>query len=480
MTTAHPPGWLTFVTGGSDLTDPSAQAANMIAPLPPPRSVEMSISGERDSAVANAVFDGIIPRGTLQRTAYLLYGGGPLWPMGADDVTYEMVQGDMVTRVVFRIGPYRYGKVSYWAGSRYLYRVVLAQLKDMLQSDALFGPASPNPGSETAAWLWLLSNQDFTASQTDRVLDDLYKHLSRECLLGTLHFDEVVRRLFDRWQILLMIDPNYLSASRYQMEVNLFSDWDNLPEPTFLFRNLMDDISERIRGSQRTGVNPLPSVTPIADDIRFAWPLQMTLREDEDTVLAFFYRGEQVDRAAARANTIDAFANIANDPATGMPYNLMPGTDYWRIQQGDEWTITRDFRTVVNFNAANPWNIYSPYRNPSLYHSQLENHLARRANFFPNRKREATVLAPETAAELRQYLPGNPIRIRSTGESYWITELRVSTPPLTMKLHLVYPGDPWDGDLPADAQAKRAAPAIALPGGGSTPDLNNFPTGDLP
>ena len=99
-------------------------------------------------------------------------------------------------------------------------------------------------------------------------------------------------------------------------------------------------------------------------------------------------------------------------------------------------------------------------------------------HFFPNRKREVTALAPTSAADLMKLMPGSPVTISSTGENYWITELKVSTPPLTMQMSLVYPANPWDGDLPSAVQQRRVAPPT-MPGG-TTVDLTNFPTGNLP
>ena len=207
-------------------------------------------------------------------------------------------------------------------------------------------------------------------------------------------------------------------------------------------------------------------------------------------MLSFYYDGvAEIDAANIRDS-------VAPNVMSGTKVDIEGGNGYWRFENEDGWSVGTE-GDVRGFNAENPWTLYSPHHVASLYHAHLENYLVRLKHFFPNRQRVVTALAPTDADTLKKLMPGMPVRVNSTGKDYWITELKISTPPLTMQLNLVYPGDasnlpataatwtmdnprpqddPWDGDLPAEARVRRSMPPTA-----TTADLFNFlPNGDLP
>ena len=476
--TTRPPGWITLVPGGPIAADQ----------LPPPRKAELTVSGERDSGTVQASFAGAIPRAALQYTCYVYYGTDFLWRVGADNVTYSNESGDWITNVTFRIGPYRYGKRTHFAGSHYLHDLLVQNLPTLIRGDANFEPTPsvsvPNPfnpadSSETANWLYILAGNDRLIGETDDVLGSLYINMYRTVMAGTqLQFDIAARNLFNEWMVMVLVRPDYLNRL-YRNEEAIWLNWDKVDPPDLIYRNLHDKIVPGLTPGLARNY-----VIPEVEDKLMRWPLQMTRREDEDTMLSFYYEGGNIPGA-----------NIRNDPDTGRRLVLKPGEGYYRFGETDSmgrerWDVgTSDPRELTEFNAANPWILYSPNHLPSLTHAHLEHRLVRLKHFFQNRQREVTAVAPESAADLMKLMPGNPVRVESTGADYWITELKVNTPPLTVELKLVYPGDPWDGDLPTGLQRKRKAPTQAdanaanMMAPSSTPVVSNFtdfPTNDLP
>ena len=463
--TTRPPGWITIVPGGPITADQ----------LPPPRKAELTVSGERDSGTVQASFAGAIPRAALQYTSYVYYGSNFLWRVGADNVTYSNESGDWITNVTFRIGPYRYGKRTHFAGSHYLHDLLVQNLPTYIRNDASFSFDANDMlvrarSSETAYWLWILGGEERMAAQTDDVLGNLYINMYRIVMAGTqLQFDIAARNLFHEWMVMVMVKPDYLNRL-YANESAIWLNWDKVREPDLIYRNLHDRIDPGRTPGLAAGY-----VIPVVQDTLVRWPLQMTRREDEDTMLSFYYEGSDVPSA-----------NIRDDPDNrGRKLVLRPGESYYRhgeTERGiDSWTVgTSDPREIAGFNAANPWILYSPYQVPSLNHAHLEHYMVRLRNFFPNRQREVTAVAPESADDLMKLMPGNPVRVESTGEDYWITELKVNTPPLTVELKLVYPGDPWDGDLPTGLQRRRKAPTQADATAAMVANFTDFPANDLP
>ena len=417
------------------------------AGLPPPIRAEMSFSGERDRAFVEATFDGIIPRDQVQRTHHLLYGGDPLWWLGADETHYSIKEGRPQTKIKFRVGPYRYSKTTQYNASYFLYEELLHQLEGLIDSQSVFRPSaasfSGNISSEFAFWRYTLSN-GVDADQRPSLLE-LTRQIDRSAFMGEIKYDDVVRNLFDHWMILVRMDPNYLVAVN---EFDLFLNPGNIPAPTFFIRNCLDRVNVWYTNNY---------AFPEVDDITFDVPLRMSLRENEDTMFQFWH-----DYRRPLPNTRRFYNN-----ATGTYSVLSEGQQYWRFGDSlSNWRVG-NYDDVPYWNARNPWTLWSPVLLPSIEHAHLESYIAQQVNFFPNRRRRVTAVAPLTADEVKGLLPGSPVKLPRYPDGsnlYWITEFRITTPPLTMELDLIYPGRPWDGDITNDIGAERAQSGISTTG----------------
>ena len=417
--------------------------------LPPPRSARLSMSAKRDSAKLECVFSGFIPVAELQRTVTALYAGQSLWKFGADEVEYDLQEGQRITKVTFRIGPYRYGKRVRYAASYYLYRILTEQLGNLITRASAFAPGmggtiNRDMSTEVAYWRYVLAGglatppgMSYQLAQNNDIRDELITHINMKSVAVHLKYDDVVRDLFDHWMLMVRVDPSYLDG---YTDAQLLTDWDAIPAPRLFLRSCLDQVALHF---------PTAGQVPIIDDKRLTWPLHMTLREKEDTMLQFWYDGRDIPD------------NRLRQEDTGR-VNLITARNYWRYERAGntpiDWTIGTagiDNTNIVSFTSVNPWTLYSPVMLPSLDHAHLESHIAQQQNFLPNRTRRVTAIAPESAAELRQLIPGMPVEVSSTNQQYWITELNISTPPLTMNLELVHPGRVWDADLPADVSGTR-------------------------
>ena len=445
--------------------------------LPPPRRAELTISAKRDASEVRATFSGFIDKADLSETLRLVYGpdfrenetdfvAGPsfLWYMGAQDVRYKLDEGEPTTEVTFRPGPYRQAARTMYNASFFLYEELARQFVPLLNDMNVSNFNSGDPAlfrraesTEVAFWRYVMSGRtaDMTSEDTTR---DLVRILNLSVFEGYLQFDDVARRLFDRWMIMVRLDPDYLTNVPVAILFGNEQQRRALPQPTFFVRNCLDKIS----------LHPTPGGIPVIRDISMEWDLNIQLREQEEVALRFWHDGSDVPAAV-----------VTTDKRTGYLRNLITGSFYWRW--GNSWNLDdlsdpaigleEDFfdppgpdigpqRDPALNPSSNPWTLWSSFVMPSLNHANLQCHLLQQENFFPNRKRTVTAPAPRTAAEVKKLLPGMPVRISRNSEDYWVTELRISTPPLTMSLDLVYPpghGNPdtdtpdraFDADLPA-------------------------------
>ena len=425
--------------------------------LPPPMTARLSMSAERDSAELQCSFSGHLPVADLQRTVTAMYFGEPLWKFGASEANYVFNEGNPTTNVTFRIGPFRYGKLARYTASYYLYRELVRQLPDLIQGATRFGGAAGRPGlwnrqqsSELAYWAYILADynrnraQDRTRPQApmrNDIAENLLANIDMKSIVPYLKFDAAVRSLYESWMLMVRVDPAYLDRFTEQQ---LFTDWDMIPAPPLFMRNCLDQIELYYLSSYQF---------PIVRDKRITWPINLALREKEDTMLKFWHDGRNI-----------ADARIRVDPNTNVKPVLQSSGAYWRYEQAGnrpiDWTV--GVEDIDGFTASNPWTIYSEVQLPSLNHAHLESHIAQQSNFLPNRMREVRAVAPDNAGELRRLLPGLPCEVQSNGQRYWVSDLEVSTPPLTMRLHLIYPPRhtrvprAWNADMPDNVPGNRS------------------------
>ena len=453
-----PPGWMTVrqhsaTNMAGAPVDPAYRADEE---LPPPRSVQLSLSGWRDASTVRVSYDGIIPRRWLQKQLELWYGNERLWYVGADDCRYRLREGLPTTDVTFRVGPYRASRRTRYNASYYLYEELAQEFPGLLDGMTHWNglarpvvtppfttpmpPANPNfvrdESSEVAFWRYIVGHQEdptvtprqslgFGAAYTDTVRDEILTQINRDCFMGYLQYDDVVRQLYERWHILVRPDPDYLAGIS---PADLFLNPDNIPSPPLFARNVLDLVEIYYAPVDPTGP-PLTNI-PALDDISLEAPLQLHLREDEETALQFYSTGVPLHP--------DLLAPIGG---TGTTKRLLdPGANYWRF--GTEWHtyLAGTENDIPEVNAANPWTLWSGALMPDIYLAGLQHHLAQQMNFFPNRQRRITAPAPLEAATVRQLLPGMPVSLSRTGAYYWVAELNISTPPLVMTLDVVYPG----------------------------------------
>lgn len=407
----------------------------------PPETARLVLSGERDANYLDATFDGHLPQAALQRSVYAAYGGAPLWFMGAQDLEYRLDQGKASTRVRFRAGPYRYAKASRYYLGYYLYDVLERQVINRMLNRLVAWPASgmavtEQNTTETAFRLFVLNGgRRPSASEQNDLVDELTRHLNVDALVPSRRkFDDAVRRMLERWQTMVRVDNlNYLSRTT---EVAMYQDPDNLPEPPLFARCLLDPVELHYPSeAEQTGL-------PTVDDITMQWPLSLTLRQDEDTLIEFSH----YDRQPPSERLGQSLAGS----------QLQDGFNYWRFGPAwDDYLVELSVGDVPDFENVNPHTLWT-YLQPSLNHANLQSRLLQQQNFWPQRLRNVTAPAPADAAALQRLLPGLAVRLRRTGQLYWILETSVSTPPLTMSPKLVKPGV-WDADLPAGAGDPRPA-----------------------
>ena len=453
--------------------------------LPPPRSVRMTVSGRRDASTVEVSYDGIIPREWLQKQLRLMYGQGFLWYVGADDCTYRIREGVPTTDVVFRFGPYRQAPRTLFNASYYLYEEltrIFPTLLDFLSTrwNTQAAPTPMNPAgplatdfirdrsSETAFWRYILGlrlvngRMNIHLAGLPEMRDEIARQIYRDCFMGYLQYDDVVRQLYEKWMFIVWMNPDYLTDmalprditqstvltdpetgevfTEYQVDLRngaalLFTNPEVIPPPRFRIQNVLDLVP--VVYSTPGALDAIP----VVDDIEFEVPQQLHLRQFEDTALQFYYAGQPLIGGGSRAP-------FGGGLVTTELRNLISGSNYWRFSNSWFTYLVGTEVDIPQVNALNPWTLWSAALMPDIWHANLQCHLMQQVNFMPNRKRKVTAPAPLTADEVRQLLPGSAVKLRRSDEYYWITELRISTPPLIMELDLVYPGrSPDDATL---------------------------------
>ena len=457
----------------------------------PPVSARLVMSGERDANFLEATFDGWLPFASLQRSVWAAYGGTLLWLMGPAESDYMHQQGKRTTRVRFRAGPYRYAKNSAAYIGRYLYDVLETEwqndaigaaptwaasltgtssrvsLWDQLSPPAPLRDPNDEPIARTAAnvtethlrLLALNGNIRLDAVSEQEQRTELRRQINADALIPSgRRFDDVVRHLAERWQIMLRVDnPNYLAT---RTEAQLYADRDAVRPPPLFGRCLLDEPSVHYTADELTNI-------PILDDITFQAPINQRLRDDEDTLVSFAHRtgGPPIPGDVL-------FGETATDG------QLNAGENYWRWEDVDRASllqpvlVVKDTSEIPAYQSANPHTLLTARQMPSYHHAALQSRLLRQQAFWPNRLRTVTAVAPADADTLRQLLPGLPVRVRSlmaqTDEGaidyaaspvFWVLETSISTPPFTMTVQLVKPGV-WNGDFDAGltAPSERTAP----------------------
>ena len=478
-----PDGWLTIAHADlSALQMTPRPVAGPLQQFPPPRRAELTLSAKRDASTVRATFSGIIPRSQFSETMSLKYGNDHMWYVGASEVKYRLDEGEPVTEIVFRLGPYRQASRTKYNASYYLYEQLAVQFPELIINASIFNSPRAasftfSESSEVALWRFIMSGATdaMTHSQT---ATEILRIMDLSVFAGYLQYDDVVRRLFERWMFMTWIKPDYLNNVPAALLFGSQAAREMIPPPELTMRNCLDNISLYYGPTMaRPNLPELPEVR----DISMEWDVDAQKREEEDTMLRFWM------------NTIAV-------PSRDLINGFVPTLFQWRFSNA--WfdrirTTIPGVRGGIGVEddffdppgtvsmppkppAANPWTLWSSYALPSINHADLECRLLQQENFFPNRMRRVTIPAPDTAAEVMNLVPGSAVKLSRNGEAYWITEMKLSTPPLTMTLDLVFPpphdGRAWDADLPDGSLAITPAapglpaptptPAPAPPGGG--------------
>ena len=435
-------------------------------PLPPPMSSMLVYSAKRDASFVQCEFDGHVPRSMFQRNVILMYGDRPtLWNFGADEYEQRTVSGKATTMVKFRIGPFRLAPVTKFLASYYLYEELLGQRTSLLDSAALLRPLStatpPYDVTQTTRagyWLYVLANGNAPSVASpagpNRAghLDDLDKSINLRAFQGFLTYDDVVVELYEAFLLMTIVNPDYLQGvTQAQLDDPMLQNL--IPDPQFIMRHVLDPPTAWYSTTEMLQL-------PMADDREFRASAPFSIRRNEDTLIQMWR---------------DPLETFPTTPVNRNPHNLPleDGATLWRygmtppvpagspppVDTWNDWTIigegSEDRRY---FPGLNPHTLYAPMFMPSLPHANLESEIQRDQHELPLRIRKVTAAAPRDRDELLQFLPTNACRVRSVSgrfgnlpvpeqPHYWITELRVTQPAMTMQLDLVYPGEDPLGDL---------------------------------
>ena len=459
--------YMTWLSGPDTLVD--GVTSTNLPTIPTPMSSTLMFSATRDASYVQCVFDGWVEPERFRRTPILLYGGAQTgWYFGADKAEYRVTSGRRTTHVRFRIGPYRLAKSTAYLASYYLYDELVEQwrgdggildgitrVRHRLGPGATVRPTSALNRSQTTQagfWLYVLAGGDITqvldanppltpTASPERAghLAELSMAMELRCFAGNLKFDEVATSLYENFHILVWVNPRYLrGVSQADLDRDTFT---NIPPPEFIVRNVLDSPLAYY------STNDIDNL-PLAPDKTFSATPRMSVRRDEDTLLLFWHDGSPIP-AARNPHMID----------------VPQGRPLWRYGNGPSWD---DWQVIgfqgpggrANFPGLNPHTLYSHHQMPSIGHANVEGELHRDQHELPLRQRTVTCAAPEDLDDLLNYLPGNACKVRSTANDadratpsrehpvYWITQLEVHQPQMTMKLNLVLPGDDPFYDLP--------------------------------
>ena len=195
---------------------------------------------------------------------------------------------------------------------------------------------------------------------------------------------------------------------------------------------------------------------PVADDTSFDASASLSIRRNEDTALLFWNDGRTIDPMRIASNITPPLPQGAKLWRHG----VVPPSPPLGFQTWDDWTIIGVGADDTGGFNLNPHTLYSPFQLPDLDHANLEGEIQRDKNELRLRERRVTAAAPRNVDELLQFVPGNACRVASITERepttlplaeqaiYWITEMKVNQPAMTMHLDLVLPGDMPTRDLP--------------------------------
>lgn len=426
--------------------------------LPPPMSATLLFSAQRDASYVDCEFDDHIPLDRLRHSFDLQYNGSATnWYFGPDNIEVRSNAGRRTTKVRFRIGSYRLSQQTLWNASWWLYTVLLRNLYDILDEQAVVIPFAPGGTSlnftdstRTGWWLYILADSNAAAvegptavtrrppgmDRTD-MLNILYRHVNLHAFQGEFMFDNVVSMLRENFQIMVMVDPDYLD--RGGIDLNDLEAGSGLPDPEFIVRNVLDPVLSWV--GRIDGIATVNDI-PVIEDLTFRASPRLPMRRDEHTLMPFWHDGR----------TIDPVHNPPPSPGAMPLVTPVPGHKLWRYGNGpsyNDWILVQSGTTT----GLNPYTLYSHYLMPSIDDANLEGELLRDRKVTQQRYRTVTMAAPETVAELKKFVPGRPCAVRTThplltvsphGPFYWITEMKLRQPQMVMELTLVKPGDPLD------------------------------------
>ena len=148
---------------------------------------------------------------------------------------------------------------------------------------------------------------------------------------------------------------------------------------------------------------------------RFTHNLDLSVLPEEETLCEFIY-DEDGDTALATQN-------------------LLPNSRHWLQYQSRTSlanVVADPFGPAVSDQARQVLGIVENVRA-----AWLECHLTQRQLFIGNRTCQATIRAPDTAAQVKALRPGNPVLI--DGRGYWVTELALDADDEEVRLTLVDP-----------------------------------------
>lgn len=409
-----------------------------------PTRADLSLSGQRDASECRLVFENVeedFNISDLAQTVQVLYGRDTktaLFRWGAADTTVSLQEGRRTVETELIIGPYRYAQETRNSSAFGLYDALIRDSggSDLVQRliDAVSVATRAQPdgsttiywdgSSEVARWLYLLHGANALAlaavqraeggqrDEFDTLLDRIYKYLA-----GEFNYDDAVRFLFEHFGLLTYIDYSYsdtLGTIGPNPDSATLRNYGTTEAPLH-FRAVHDPL-------------PTSPAPPSYASKRFQHDLNLSIRPQENILVQFKFDSEG-----------DTVLRNVEFPR-GTP--LVPEAAYWMLFQGRLSGLTDIVAKGADTSPLFQQAIDDQTRQvdgitESIRAAWFEGHITQRQIFMPNRTCEATIRAPDTAAELKLLLPGNPVMI--DGRGYWITELRVNAETEEAAMELVDP-----------------------------------------